>query len=60
MYVQRNTEVHSCNHCCSGKAICITHPKCVFVALGVQRDMRMRRISIRGLPRSTIFFHVIS
>jgi len=23
MYVKHNTDVHLCNHCCSGKAICI-------------------------------------
>jgi hypothetical protein len=28
-----NTEVHSCNHCCSGKAISIIYYECVFVAL---------------------------
>jgi len=37
MYVQRNTEAHLCNHCCSGKAINITQPECVFVALGTQQ-----------------------
>ena len=25
MYVQRNTEARSCNHCCSGKATSITY-----------------------------------
>jgi len=34
--------------------------KCVFVALGTQREMCMRHIVIRGLPGSTIFFHIIS
>ena len=32
MYVYRNTEVHSCNHCCCGKAISITYSECVSVA----------------------------
>jgi len=33
---------------------------CVFVALGIQHAMHMRHIVIRGLPRSTIFYHIIS
>jgi hypothetical protein len=36
MYVLRNIEVRSCNHCCSGKAISITYYECVSVALGIQ------------------------
>jgi hypothetical protein len=32
----------------------------VFVALGIQHEMRMRNIVICGLPGSTIFFHFIS
>ena len=40
----------------------ITQPEClcVFVALDIQQAMRLRHIIIRGLPRSTIFFHVSS
>ena len=60
MYVERNIEARSCNHCGRMKAISITHCECVFVALGIQHAMRMRHIVICRLPRSTIFFHIIS
>ena len=59
MYLERNIEERSCNHCCSGKAISITYTECVFVALGIQHAMHMRHILICGLPRSTKFFHII-
>jgi hypothetical protein len=41
MYVQRNNEARSCNHCCRGKAISIAYSECVFVALIIQHAMRM-------------------
>ena len=44
MYVQRNTEARSCNHCCSGKEMIIIYSESVFVALVIQHVMRMRRI----------------
>ena len=59
MYVYRNIQERSCNSCCIGKAISIIYSECVFVALGILRAMRVRHIVIYGLPRSTIFFHVI-
>jgi hypothetical protein len=60
MSVQHNTDMRSFNHYCSGKATLIKYSECVFVALGIQHAMRMRRIIIRGQPGSTIFFHSIS
>ena len=60
MYVKNIIEVHSCNQFCSRKAISITYVKCVFVALGIQRAMRLLHIAICGLPGSTIFSHIIS
>jgi hypothetical protein len=44
MYVQRNIEVRSCYHCCSGKAVSNAYSECVSVALGIQHAKCMRRI----------------
>jgi hypothetical protein len=60
MYVQRNIETRSCNHCSSGKAGSVTYSKFVFVILGIQHATRVRHIAICGLPHSKIFFHIIS
>jgi len=59
--VQRNSEVRSCNHCCSGKGISITHSQFVYVALGSQNALRMRHTVISDMTGSTIlFFHTVS
>jgi hypothetical protein len=44
MYVLRNVEARSRNHCCCGKAISITYSECVSVALVIQHSKHMRRI----------------
>jgi len=36
------------------------YSQCVFVALGIQHEMRMRHVAIRGLSSSSIFLHIIS
>jgi len=55
MYLQRNVEARSCSHCCSGKAISVKYSERVFVALGIQYDMRMRHIVICGRPALQYF-----
>ena len=57
--VERKLEGLTCNHCCSGRAKSIAYYECVFVALGIQHELRRLHI-ICGLPGSTIFFNIIS
>ena len=54
-----NIEARSCNLCCSVKANGITYCECVFVALGIQRAIRMRQIVICGMPRPTKCFYIV-
>jgi len=53
--------IRSCNLCCGTKTVIITrtYSGCVLVALNIQHAMGVRHIAICGLPRSTIFFHII-
>jgi len=58
---KRHFEASSYNDCCSGEALnIITYCECVFIASGIQREMRMRHIVICGLTASTTFFYIIS
>jgi hypothetical protein len=55
--MQRNIEARSRNHCFRRS---IKDSECVSVALVIKHTKRIRRIVIRGLSGSTIFFHIIS
>lgn len=48
LFVQRNTEALSCNHCYSGKAVSIKYSECVLIELGVQHAKSMSHIIICG------------
>jgi hypothetical protein len=52
--------MRSCNRCYSGTEMSITQTVGLFVALDIQNAMRAPHIVISDLPRSTIFFHLIS
>ena len=59
LYVWRNIEAHSPNHCCRAKTVSITYCECVFVAVGFQHTMRLRCTVICGLSGPTVIFHII-
>jgi len=44
MYLKRNIETCSRNHCCRGKALSVTYSVCVSVVLGIRHAKQMRRI----------------
>jgi sulfur transfer complex TusBCD TusB component (DsrH family) len=58
LYLLRNTEARSCNHCCSGKVINITYSECVFVDLSMQHAMRMHLCHLWPTGSKT-WFHII-
>jgi hypothetical protein len=43
MYVQRNTDARSRNHCCRGKAVSVIYSESVSVALAIHHARCMRR-----------------
>jgi hypothetical protein len=58
MYVYNVTMgARSCYHCCSGRAVSITHSECLFAALGIQHAVRMRHLWLPRLYR--IFLHYL-
>jgi len=56
IYVKRNTEARSCNHCCSGKATCIAYFECVFVALFIQHAIRMPHVILSSVVCPSVQF----
>jgi len=52
-------EALSCSRCCSGKTIILRIPSVRLYPL-IQHGTGMRHIVNCGLPRSTIFSHIIS
>ena len=52
MYVFRNMETPSCNHCCGRKAINIMY--CVCATIVIQHGNHVHHIVNSGLPNSTI------
>jgi len=44
-----NIEVHSRNHCCCGKAICITYSECKSVAFVIQHAKLMFHIMLSSV-----------
>ena len=49
---EHNTVVHSCNHCCLGKAMNITYYECVSVAWAIQhaQQIHLLRFTCASLP----------
>ena len=57
LYVQRNIETRSRNHCCRGKAMSIRYYECVFCNLALVISLAS---FLRRLSGYTTFFHIFS
>jgi hypothetical protein len=55
LYVWRNNEARSSNHCCSGKAISTTYRECVFVAFGISMQCACAILPSVTSPALTYF-----
>ena len=60
MHVLHNIEALWFTQFCRRKAMSITNCECVFVALVIQHEIRMRRIVICVLPGYSTFIHIVS
>jgi hypothetical protein len=60
-YVQHKTEARWRSQFCKGKAIIITHFNCVYLALDIQHEMRMRLVILSPVvcPTLTNFPHYL-
>jgi len=59
MYIQRNIEARSCNHCCSGKAASISYSECVSEALVIWHAKHMHLIFIAACP-TVLYFSTLT
>jgi len=53
--VERSIEARSGKHCCSEKVMGVTYSGRVFVALGIQHELRIRLTVIHSLHGCTIY-----
>jgi hypothetical protein len=49
LYVERDVEEVSRNHCCRAKAIRITYSECVFITVVIQHARRMLRVTLSSV-----------
>jgi hypothetical protein len=60
MYVGRNDEACSHNHCCLGKAISITYSECLSVALVIWHAKHMHHIILSPVVCPTLPYFLTS